>query len=83
MGALVDRFLQECVCCREVAIPFLIRGRYKDGQRLILLECPTCGYIVRHGTTDPLTKMQESQEVKPPIDIEQYGGLTRRLLHVD
>ena len=80
MGALVDSFKETCACCRQEAIPHLIRGRYKDGTRLVMSECPTCGYIVKQGYMDPLSKMQQLQSPEPTPDLEGCGGVTQLLL---
>lgn len=79
MGALTETFRQTCSCCQETAIPFVIRGRYEDGTRLIMQECPMCGYIIKHGSEDPLARIQRLSS-PPPVDLDECGDLTKLLL---
>lgn len=45
MGRFVDKFLLKCGLCKDRHLPLTIEGHYQGGKRLMLLECPKCGYV--------------------------------------
>lgn len=83
MGWLIDQLMQKCEFCKTTALPLSIAGRYLKGERIIIHQCPSCGYMRKHGDMGPVGTKATFTKSAARLKRKKYGPLSRLLLEVN
>ncbi len=81
MGRLVNELMQTCEFCKTTSLPLAISARYLKGEQVIIHECPTCGYMRKHGDMGPVGKKNSLKKSVLRLKAKKYGPLSKALLN--